>query len=703
MCCPRCNIEGELIGGVCPNCGYRGTNVSGNLRNTGVTSVRPASGGLRSQSGNLGNWGVTGISSTQSGNLRNLGVTGMPPTSGVLRAQSAPLRTLSAPLRSPSVPLRSVPNPSRPLSRYTGMPGDILNQGRYRLIEQFVLPDNQREQGVAWLAADLSAGGIQVVVREVVISPAEQAYRQQTMRAVALRLSEVSQHPGFPKVVDVFREGDRDFIVLQHIKGESLASLLKRQGGALPEFTVAEYGRQLCEMLTVLNRQQPPVVHGAISPETVIISPDRTHVHLIHLPFFPPNELSSADAVAGYKPPEQVHGIADPAADLYAVAATMHHAVTGSDPSERAAFFYPVARRLNPDVSSQMETILARELRHSVPQRYMRAADMQQALTALLSPTAFKGEEEPILFSNNSPQMDMLEIRERGRRRSLSQLSLFAGICLVVLLCVVFFVGVYPSLKSSNTPPNATATTTALSNALNHEWQAEAATYQKSHIALSDGRFVFDTYAGRSRDALVYKSQAAQAMLNNDLNTAFSDYQNAVTFDLKDAEARIYSEDLRIEMQNASYITIVLALPLNDDSENLLFTRPDLQAAFVFQDQVNSQNLLPNGLKLRILIGNSGGQDGDATTIAQYVANRVQIGNLDHIVAVVGWPTTGESRDASAILAAAKSPLISQTASGVSLDGLSPYFFRVNPDDNAQGQEQGKFAYQQLGARRVLV
>jgi ABC-type branched-subunit amino acid transport system substrate-binding protein/serine/threonine protein kinase len=693
MRCPRCSIEGEWVNGACPHCGYRRTNVSGSLRNASLTGARPVSSPLRSP----------------SGNLPSAHVGGARPTSGPLRSPSVPLRTLSAPLRTPSTPLAPLSNPSRSLSLYTARRGDILNQGRYHLIEPLVLPDNQQGQGAAWLVMDTLAGQAQVVLREVVLSPSEQLNRQQSLRTIAMRFSEASQHPGFPKVLDVFQERGKDFIVLQHIKGESLASLLKRQGGALPERTVAEYGRQLCEMLKVLSSQQPPVVHGAISPEIVVVGPDRTSVHLLHLPLSPPKELVNIDAVVGYKAPEQMHGIIDASSDLYSVAATMHHAVTGFDPHERVAFFYPLVRRLNPDISPQMETILSQELRLSPSQRYLNSEDMQKDLSALLSsPTATENEKRLGRAVSTSLQMDISDVRNQSRRRSVRHLSLFAGICLVILLFVVFFAGIYPLLQASNADSlrlaNATATAAALSNALKREWQAEASTYQKNHVAISDGRYIFDAYpGGHVSDALSYKMQAAQALLNNDLNTAFSDYQKAVTLDSKDGEAQIYYQDLRLETQNTSYITIILGLPLNSDARSLSLARSDLQSAFVFQNLVNTQNLLPNGLKLRILIGNSGGQDSDATTIAQFIAKRVQIGNLEHIVAVVGWPITGGSRNASAVLAAAKIPMVSQTASGTVLDNLNSYFFRVNPNDSVQGQEQAKFAYEQLDARKVLV
>ncbi len=696
MRCPRCSFDGELIDGACARCGYRRVSISENLQNTGTSNTRPVSSPLRTPSGILRSPFATPRSQ-----------------SDVLRSPSLPLRAISEPLRSPSLPLRALSGSSRPLSLSTAKSGDTLNQGRYRLVDQLVLPDNQQGQGAAWLAIDTAVGQTQVIIREVIVPVEENEHKKQIVRQVALRLSEGTQHAGFPKILDVFDEFDNYFIVMQHIEGESLSSLLRRQGGALPERTVAEYGRQLCEMLIVLARQQPPLVHGAINPEAVIVSPDRMRVHLIHLPLFPPKEPANASSAGNYKAPEQARGVADPASDLYSVAATMHHAVTGFDPRERIAFFYPPVRRLNPLVTQQMETILAQELRLSAPQRYERPSDMQAELASLLASRLLEPERKSIAAPGSSGHLtlDMAEIRLRSRQRNRTQLYAFSAACLIILLFALFayvFSFVRPSLSTSSaTPtPNATATMISQISALNDEWQSEAPVYQSKQIGISDGRYVFDTFPGRAAAEVNYKKEAAKALLAGDTATALNDYGQAVTYDKTDAEAHIYYEDLQIQQQNDPYVTIVLGVPLDAANPlHLSIARPDLQAAFAFQYMVNTQNPspLPDGAKLRILIGNSGAQNSDATTIAQFVANRVQLGNLDHIVAVVGWPTSGESSNAYSVLAGAHVPMITQTASSTSLNGVSPYFFRVNPNDTAQGQAQGKFAYTTLGARTVLV
>jgi hypothetical protein len=51
----------------------------------------------------------------------------------------------------------------------------------------------------------------------------------------AQRLQELGQHEGFPKVIDFFSNQRAYFIVMLYPEGESLATLLKLQNGALPE------------------------------------------------------------------------------------------------------------------------------------------------------------------------------------------------------------------------------------------------------------------------------------------------------------------------------------------------------------------------------------------------------------------------------------------------------------------------------------
>src|SRR5260370_39311034 len=123
MRCPRCNFDGELIDSNCPQCGYQRVSSSENLRSTSAASALPLSLSPNVQTGSL-------------------------------RSPSMPLSLQTGSFRTPSMPLRALSNPSRALSFAAAKSGDLLHQGRYRLVDQIILPDNQQGQGAAWLAID---------------------------------------------------------------------------------------------------------------------------------------------------------------------------------------------------------------------------------------------------------------------------------------------------------------------------------------------------------------------------------------------------------------------------------------------------------------------------------------------------------------------------------------------------------------------
>ncbi len=648
MRCPRCGFDGELVSGGCTRCGYGRVNVLSE-----PISVRRS-------------------------------------------ALSVAVKRSSS---------------SMPLALSRLMRGDVLRQGRYRLLEELMLPENQQGQGSAWLAVDSQSSSQRVIIHEVVFPEVIPSDKEREVRSIATRLAELAQHPGFSAIIDVFSERETYYIVLEYPEGRSLASVLRSQGGALPERVVAEYGRQLCEMLAVLADHQPPLVHGSINPDTIIVSPDGKRVSLLHVPFFPPRELHNTrdKATPGYVAPEQARGIVEPASDLYGLGATLHHAVTGFDPRERTAFFHPPARRLNPAVTPLMEEILVQALRLSAPQRYARVADMERDLTPLTA--SYPAQQQLPKPVTDPLRLSAAQMRERSRNNSLLNVSIFAGVGVLLLIFSLFaflrpVASVVTPAKQNATPnfvtqPTATVTQQQVA-ALNTELALETQAFQKNGIGVSNGRFVFDTYPGRVDVDL--KKQAAQAIQQGNMSSAVNFLTKAVSADPTDGEAQIYNEDVHVLQSGGQYVTIVLGLAIDGSAIHLVKGRADLQGAYIAQHEINMDGLLPHGLSLRLLIDNSGMDNANVATAAQFIANRVaKVGNLDHIIAVVGWPFSSQTLNARDIIASVHVPIISQTASSVKLSGSSPYFFRVNPPDDAQGNTLGKVAVQQLHAKKILV
>ncbi len=579
-----------------------------------------------------------------------------------------------------------------PASEIVLMRGDVLRKGRYRLLEEVKLPKNQQSQGTAWLAVDTQSTRSRVLIRRCIFPSHTEEQATRIIEAATTRMTQLSRHQGFPPIVDIFSEYRAYYIVQQYPTGESLAFLMQQQGGALHERDIAEYGRQLCSMLALLGSQQPPVVHGAISPETIIINVQSRQASLIFLPLFPPDALSK-DTSSGYMAPEQLRGDIRPSSDLYSLAASMHHAVTGFDPRERLIHFYPPARRLNPVVTSGMEAILSKELRLSANQRYVNPIEMQRDLQTLIVSYPPMSETPPSSGQLSRPTSSQPLPKPRRQRT----IFVLVGVCIALLLIMV---AALPFINNAN----QAAQKNAQKNAQQAAWLAELAQERqlldKKGIGLSDGSFIFDTYPGRSDVSL--KKQAAQALQNGDMANAINFFSQAVSADPTDGEAQIYNENLHVLQSGAPYITIVLGVAFDSGADDLLRARPDTQGAFIAQYEINKQGLLPHGLKLRILIDSCGPQRADVSTVAQLVANRVKnAGNPDHIVGVEGWPFSSQTINALDIIASAHLPIVSP-ASSVKLTGSSPYFFRIDPPDDVEGKLLAS-ASQQMHVKSVLV
>ncbi len=175
-------------------------------------------------------------------------------------------------------------------------------------------------------------------------------------------LSKLS-HPGIPKVTDFFREGGKVYFVMDFVDGQTLKSILDRNGGRpLDMPTVLRWGIQICDVLTYLHSQIPPIIFRDIKPSNLIRRPDGT-VSMIDFGIARRvRQGASSDTIVfgspGYAPPEQYgQGQTEPRSDIYALGATLHHLLTGRDPSPEP-FKWPSVRSLNPQVPLMLDKLI---------------------------------------------------------------------------------------------------------------------------------------------------------------------------------------------------------------------------------------------------------------------------------------------------------------------------------------------------------
>ncbi len=90
----------------------------------------------------------------------------------------------------------------------------------------------------------------------------------------------------------------------------------------------------------------------------------------------------TAIGTGGYAAPEQYQGLADALSDVYGLAATLHHLLTGRDPTRQPPFAFPAVRTLVPTLSSQTEEALAQALHLVSDRRFASIDELEYALRA---------------------------------------------------------------------------------------------------------------------------------------------------------------------------------------------------------------------------------------------------------------------------------------------------------------------------------
>ncbi len=211
--------------------------------------------------------------------------------------------------------------------------GKIL-QNRYRIDKQI----GQGGMGAVYVATDERFNSI-VAIKETLCM--DDNYRKALEREA--RLLNSLKHAALPRVSDHFLEENSQFIVMEFIPGEDLCCILEDTGKPFDFDTIRNWTVQLLDALEFLHTQSTPVIHRDIKPQNLKV----THQGQIVLLDFGlakgnPTDAgfqTAAKSIFGYSRNyaslEQIQGTGtDPRSDLYSLAATLYHLVTGQAPED---------------------------------------------------------------------------------------------------------------------------------------------------------------------------------------------------------------------------------------------------------------------------------------------------------------------------------------------------------------------------------
>ena len=287
----------------------------------------------------------------------------------------------------------------------------LVLQNRYRVIKQL----GQGGMGAVYEAIDERLDTT-VALKETLFS--DERLRRQFEREA--RLLARMHHPALPRVSDHFGEGDGQFLVMQYIAGDDLAQMMAHKRGPFPPDQVLTWGDQLLDALDYLHTQDPQIIHRDIKPQNLKLTA-RGQIILLDfgLAKGQAGEISRAPTTASifgytpnYAPLEQIQGLGtDPRSDIYALAATLYHLMTGVKPPDalsRAAALVnsqddPLrpANVINSSVGPDVARVLARAMSQNRDQRFSSAAEMRAALkgSAEVATLTSKAEAATVLFN----------------------------------------------------------------------------------------------------------------------------------------------------------------------------------------------------------------------------------------------------------------------------------------------------------------
>jgi formylglycine-generating enzyme required for sulfatase activity len=304
---------------------------------------------------------------------------------------------------------------------------NTILQNRYQIIR----PIGQGGMGTVYLAKDLRLGNT-IALKESIFNDPKmlKAFEQEARLLAGLR------HSALPKVFDHFTEGESTFLVMEYISGNDLGEILEKRknrlepiGKAKP-FEVDEvliWAEQLLDALDYLHTRQSPIIHRDIKPQNLKLA-ERNQIILLDFGLAKGSALqmtraTESKSIFGYTPTyapiEQIQGSGtDPRSDLYSLAATLYHLMTGVEPPDalmRANAFLggepdplQFAKHVNPAIPTAIAEIINQamsqhknlrpESARVLLKRFRDAKNVTQvpnAATKIEPPTQIMPQQEP--------------------------------------------------------------------------------------------------------------------------------------------------------------------------------------------------------------------------------------------------------------------------------------------------------------------
>ena len=232
------------------------------------------------------------------------------------------------------------------------------------------------------------------------------------------------RHPGVVSLLEFGEEEGKRFLVMEYVKGETLASVLDRAPLPLP--TLYRVFDGLLDVLEVAHAAG--IVHRDLKSSNVMLLPqDRVKVldfGLARLPEAEGEKLTASGLVQGtpeYMSPEQCHGEpAGAASDVYSAGVMLYEAIAGHTPFDSGGHAEIMARHmfLDPPPPERAGAATPRGLERLVLEALAKDPEARPTATELRRALGFvaRGTDEATLFEAAAKERGRLAGLDRSER-----------------------------------------------------------------------------------------------------------------------------------------------------------------------------------------------------------------------------------------------------------------------------------------------
>jgi serine/threonine protein kinase len=204
----------------------------------------------------------------------------------------------------------------------------------------------------------------------------------------ARTLAQFEGHPNIVSVRDYFQANNTAYLVMKYVEGITLKEHLGRSGGRLPVEQAIKIIMPIMDALIEVHSVN--ILHRDISPDNIFIN-EKGQVILIDFgaarqAISDKGHSMSIILKPGYAPEEQYRskGNQGPWTDIYALAATLYHLITGRQPPESLDRLTEdqlvPPNRLGVGLKTEEEESILKALAVRARDRYQRMEDFQEAL-----------------------------------------------------------------------------------------------------------------------------------------------------------------------------------------------------------------------------------------------------------------------------------------------------------------------------------